>query len=99
MHEAWLGYAAFERARGNVKEARAVFKRSYARAVQFVASGEDAGEALCGAWLAFERECGSAEDYFQADTKARMGRSLTVFHVPAHHSSRVFCGLSSCEFA
>lgn len=65
-----MGYAAFERARGCLKEARGVFRRCYARSVQFAAGG-DAAEALCGAWLAFERECGSAEDYFQADTKAR----------------------------
>lgn len=70
IYEAWVGYAAFERSRSSPKEARAVFRRCYARGVQFAAGG-DAGEALCGAWLMFERECGSADDYLQADLKAR----------------------------
>lgn len=65
-----MGFAAFERGRGAIKEARGVYKRCYARNLQF-ASGGDAAEALCAAWLMLERECGTAEEYAQADAKAR----------------------------
>eukprot|EP00898_Chlorokybus_atmophyticus_P006256 jgi/Chlat1/6631/Chrsp482S00881 len=62
--EAWQGYIAMERAAGNFKECRSIYRRCYTR--QF----EDPGkEYICTAWLRFERECGSVDEYDAAAGK------------------------------
>ena len=62
--EAVAAYVAFELAAKNVKEARSIFKKYHRRKLH-----EGGSAALCEAWLRFEREHGSAEDYFQAFVK------------------------------
>jgi hypothetical protein len=61
----WLKYIGFLKnnlADGDVVEAvREVFKRCYAREMEGYGQLE-----VCNAWLKFEREEGSADDYFQA---------------------------------
>lgn len=49
-----------------LKEARSIFKKFHRR--QLHGSG---GQAVCEAWLRFEREHGSAEDLHQAEEKAQ----------------------------
>ncbi|GLC34775.1 hypothetical protein PLESTB_001162500 [Pleodorina starrii] len=59
--EAWEAYIAMERSGRGIKEARALYKRCYNRRL------EEGGQLrLCHAWLRFEREEGSADDYLQA---------------------------------
>ncbi|KAL4457863.1 hypothetical protein ABPG75_012728 [Micractinium tetrahymenae] len=59
--DTWAAYINFERRRGNAREARTLYKRSYSRRL------EEGGQAvLCDAWLRFEREEGSAEDHLAA---------------------------------
>ncbi|KAH7281483.1 hypothetical protein KP509_36G050300 [Ceratopteris richardii] len=58
MLEAWKGYISMEVSLGNLAEARALYRRCYTR--KFEGNGS---EVLCEAWLQFEREYGSLEDY------------------------------------
>ena len=57
----WLKYIEFERQYGRPETARALFKRCFAR--DFHQGG---AVTVCQAWLQFEREMGSAEEYFEA---------------------------------
>ncbi|GFR47944.1 hypothetical protein Agub_g9748 [Astrephomene gubernaculifera] len=59
--EVWEAYIGMERAGRRIKEARALYKRCYSRRFE-----EDGQLRLCHAWLRFEREEGSADDYLQA---------------------------------
>lgn len=61
MLEAWKGYISMEVSLGNLAEARTLYRRCYTR--KFEANGT---EVLCDAWLQFEREYGSLEDYDRA---------------------------------
>ncbi|KAK9841647.1 hypothetical protein WJX74_009405 [Apatococcus lobatus] len=62
--ETWAGYIAMEVRKGNVREARSLYKRCYAKQLQ------DTGQlSLCQAWQRFEREHGSPDDHFQACLK------------------------------
>lgn len=58
--EAWLGYVATAISVKDFGCARAVFKRCHT--FHLADSGQ---EAICQSWLRFEREYGSADDYFQ----------------------------------
>ena len=51
--EAWAAYIDFERRRGHLAEARALYRRGCARRLEGAGQG-----ALCEAWLRFEREEG-----------------------------------------
>ncbi|KAI8818501.1 uncharacterized protein EV422DRAFT_537284 [Fimicolochytrium jonesii] len=55
----WLEYIRFERQYGTAKQARALFKSAAARNL-------DWPERVFDAWLAFEREEGDVEAYYQA---------------------------------
>lgn len=63
--EAVAAYVAFELSTKHVKEARSIFRQYHRRKMH-----ESGNVAICEAWLRFEREHGSAEDYFQAFVKA-----------------------------
>lgn len=56
---------AFEVSAKNPKGARSIFKKYHRKKLR-----EAGGGAICEAWLRFEREHGSAEDYFLAFVKA-----------------------------
>ncbi|KXZ53271.1 hypothetical protein GPECTOR_7g1165 [Gonium pectorale] len=62
--EVWEAYIGMERAARRIKEARVLYKRCYSRRFE-----EDGQVRLCHAWLRFEREEGSADDYLQATLK------------------------------
>ncbi|KAG2484382.1 hypothetical protein HYH03_016798 [Edaphochlamys debaryana] len=62
--ETWEAYIATERSARNLKEARAIYKRAFNRKFE-----EDGQLRICHAWLRFEREEGSADDYMQAMLK------------------------------
>lgn len=64
MLEVWKGYIAMEIHLGNLAEARTIYKRCYSRRLE-----GNGTEVLCEAWLRFEREHGSLEDYDRALTK------------------------------
>ncbi|KAG2433859.1 hypothetical protein HXX76_008213 [Chlamydomonas incerta] len=59
--EVWEAYIAMERAARRIKEARALYRRCYSRTLE-----EDGQLRLSHAWLRFEREEGSADDYLAA---------------------------------
>ncbi|KAG2446465.1 hypothetical protein HYH02_008457 [Chlamydomonas schloesseri] len=59
--EVWEAYVAMERSARRIKEARALYKRCYSRTFE-----EDGQLRLSHAWLRFEREEGSADDYLAA---------------------------------
>lgn len=61
MVEVWNGYIAMEVSLGNLAEARTIYKRCYSRRLE-----GNGTEVLCEAWLCFERENGSLEDYDRA---------------------------------
>ncbi|PNH11751.1 Squamous cell carcinoma antigen recognized by T-cells 3 [Tetrabaena socialis] len=63
---AWAAFIAFERGARRIKEARALYKRAYNRRYE-----EDGQLQVCNAWLRFEREEGSADDYLQALLKVQ----------------------------
>ncbi|KAF3340792.1 squamous cell carcinoma antigen recognized by T-cells 3 [Carex littledalei] len=56
--ESYEGYIAMEVAMGNLNEARAIYKRCYAK--RFAGTGS---EDICHSWIKFEREHGTLEDY------------------------------------
>ncbi|KAJ4783243.1 Squamous cell carcinoma antigen recognized by T-cells 3 [Rhynchospora pubera] len=56
--ESHQGYIAMEVEMGHINEARAIYKRCYAK--RFARTGS---EDICHAWLKFEREHGTLEDY------------------------------------
>ncbi|CAM6111706.1 unnamed protein product [Calypogeia fissa] len=64
MTEVWQGYISMELALKNIKEARAIYRSCYSRRLE--GSGT---EVMCSAWLRFEREHGSLEDYDRAVMK------------------------------
>uniref|UniRef100_A0A0D6R1C0 RRM domain-containing protein n=1 Tax=Araucaria cunninghamii TaxID=56994 RepID=A0A0D6R1C0_ARACU len=64
MLEVWQGYIDMELALNNVSEARALYKRCYSK--RFKGNGS---EAICEAWIRFEREYGSLEDLERAVMK------------------------------
>jgi squamous cell carcinoma antigen recognized by T-cells 3 len=51
--EAWVAYITMERALRHIREARALYKRCYARKF-----ADGSQPAMCLAWLRFEREEG-----------------------------------------
>jgi squamous cell carcinoma antigen recognized by T-cells 3 len=51
--EAWVAYISMERALRHIREARALYKRCYARKF-----ADGSQPAMCHAWLRFEREEG-----------------------------------------
>ncbi|KAK0590803.1 hypothetical protein LWI29_031902 [Acer saccharum] len=64
MLEAWQGYIAMEIETGHISEARSIFKRCYSK--RFMGTGS---EDICHAWLRFEREYGTLEDFDRAVQK------------------------------
>eukprot|EP00798_Chlamydomonas_sp_ICE-L_P021550 gene21550-28543_t len=63
--EAWAAFASMERSCRNLTAARAVYKRAVARKGM-----EEGGTiAMATAWLQFEQQEGSGEEYFQAALK------------------------------
>lgn len=64
MLEAWLGYIKMEIEKGNLNEARSIYRRCYTK--RFSGSGS---EEICKSWLRFEREFGTLEDYDYAVQK------------------------------
>ncbi|KAL8527557.1 hypothetical protein ACS0TY_005418 [Phlomoides rotata] len=58
MMEAWQTYIAWEIEMGNINEARSLYKRCYSK--RFPGTGS---EDICHAWVRFEREHGSLEDF------------------------------------
>ncbi|GAB4848566.1 hypothetical protein Ancab_003272 [Ancistrocladus abbreviatus] len=64
MLEAWKGYIAMEIEKGNINEARSIYRRCYTK--RFSGSGS---EDICRSWLLFEREFGTLEDYDYAVQK------------------------------
>ncbi|KAK9678015.1 hypothetical protein RND81_11G182000 [Saponaria officinalis] len=64
MLEAWQGYINMEIEKGNLNEARSIYRRCYGK--RFPGSGS---EDICQSWLRFEREFGTLEDYDTATMK------------------------------
>lgn len=64
MLEAWQGYIKMEIDKGNLNEARSIYRRCYTK--RFPGSGS---QDICQSWLRFERECGTLEDYDYAVQK------------------------------
>ncbi|KAF6139615.1 hypothetical protein GIB67_033619 [Kingdonia uniflora] len=58
MLEGWQCYIAMETEMGHTNEARFIYKRCYCK--KFLGTGS---EDICHAWLRFEREFGTLEDY------------------------------------
>ncbi|XP_078158298.1 uncharacterized protein LOC144553999 [Carex rostrata] len=56
--ESYEGHIAMEVEMGNLNEARAIYKRCYAK--RFAGTGS---EDICHSWIKFEREHGTLEDY------------------------------------
>ncbi|KAF0900817.1 hypothetical protein E2562_035314, partial [Oryza meyeriana var. granulata] len=56
--EVWQHYIAMEIETGHIHEARSLYKRYYTK--RFVGSGS---EDICHAWIRFEREHGTLDDY------------------------------------
>uniref|UniRef100_A0A0D9X3S6 RRM domain-containing protein n=1 Tax=Leersia perrieri TaxID=77586 RepID=A0A0D9X3S6_9ORYZ len=56
--EVWQHYIAMEIETGNIHEARSLYKRCYSK--RFAGSGS---EDICHAWIRFEREHGTLDDY------------------------------------
>lgn len=64
MVEVWKGYIMMELTLGNLTEVRTIYKRGYSRRIE-----GNGTEVLCEAWLRFEREYGSLDDYDRALSK------------------------------
>uniref|UniRef100_A0A2P2M5T0 Suppressor of forked domain-containing protein n=1 Tax=Rhizophora mucronata TaxID=61149 RepID=A0A2P2M5T0_RHIMU len=64
MLEAWQGYIAMEIELGHTSEARSIYKRCYSK--RFAGTGS---EDICRAWLRFERQFGTLEDFDHAVQK------------------------------
>ncbi|XP_068647832.1 uncharacterized protein [Aristolochia californica] len=64
MLEVWRSYIAMEIEKGHINEARSLYKRCYSR--RFSGTGS---EDICYAWLRFEREYGTLEDFDLAERK------------------------------
>lgn len=58
MLEAWQGYIKMEIDKGNLNEARSIYRRCYTK--RFPGSGS---QDICQSWLRFEREFGTLDDY------------------------------------
>ncbi|KAH9750295.1 EMBRYO DEFECTIVE 140 [Citrus sinensis] len=58
MLEAWQSYISMEIELGHINEARSIYKRCYSK--RFTGTGS---EDICHAWLRFEREYGTLEDF------------------------------------
>ncbi|XP_047080347.1 squamous cell carcinoma antigen recognized by T-cells 3-like [Lolium rigidum] len=56
--EVWQHYISMETEMGHIHEARSLYKRCYSK--KFAGSGS---EAICHAWIRFEREHGTLDDY------------------------------------
>uniref|UniRef100_A0ACD5WV14 Uncharacterized protein n=1 Tax=Avena sativa TaxID=4498 RepID=A0ACD5WV14_AVESA len=56
--EVWQHYISMETEMGHIHEARSLYKRCYSKKI--AGSGS---EAICHAWIRFEREHGSLDDY------------------------------------
>ncbi|XP_006659057.1 squamous cell carcinoma antigen recognized by T-cells 3 [Oryza brachyantha] len=63
--EVWQHYIAMEIETGHIHEARSLYKRCYTK--RFAGSGS---EDICHAWIRFEREHGTLDDYDLAVKKA-----------------------------
>lgn len=61
MLEVWQNYISTELLLGNVKEARSLYKRCYSRRLEGMGT-----EVMCAAWLRFEEEYGTLEDFDRA---------------------------------
>ena len=83
----WLGYVAYERLHGSNEKARAVFQRCYARSMEGNGQVE-----ICEAWLRFEREIGSADDYFNACLHAEPVLAKDVAAAEAQAAAAVGAG-------
>lgn len=64
MLEVWQNYISMELLLGNVKEARTLYKRCYSRRLEGMGT-----EVMCAAWLRFEEEYGTLEDFDRAVLK------------------------------
>ncbi|GKV31604.1 hypothetical protein SLEP1_g40281 [Rubroshorea leprosula] len=64
MFEAWQGYITMEIELGQINEARSLYKRCYSKS--FSGTGS---EDICQAWLRFEREFGTLDDFDRAVQK------------------------------
>ncbi|PSS19003.1 Squamous cell carcinoma antigen recognized by T-cells 3 like [Actinidia chinensis var. chinensis] len=64
MLDAWQGYIAMEIQMGNINEARSLYRRCYSK--RFSGTGS---EDICHAWLRFEKEFGTLEDFDHAVQK------------------------------
>ncbi|KAG0604876.1 hypothetical protein M758_9G015600 [Ceratodon purpureus] len=61
MLEVWQNYISMELLLGNVKEVRTLYKRCISRRLEGMGT-----EVMCTAWLRFEEEYGTLEDYDRA---------------------------------
>ncbi|GFY94665.1 similar to EMBRYO DEFECTIVE 140 [Actinidia rufa] len=77
MLDAWQGYIAMEIQMGNINEARSLYRRCYSK--RFSGTGSEVTyivpifvriiQDICHAWLRFEREFGTLEDFDHAVQK------------------------------
>ncbi|KAK3120856.1 hypothetical protein QOZ80_8BG0642710 [Eleusine coracana subsp. coracana] len=71
----WQHYISMEIEMGNIHEARSLYKRCYSR--RFADSGS---EDVCNAWIRFEREYGTLDDYDLAMKKVTPRlKELSIF--------------------
>ncbi|KAL9246096.1 hypothetical protein vseg_019674 [Gypsophila vaccaria] len=75
MLEAWQGYINMEIEKGNLHEARSIYRRCYGK--KFPGSGS---EDICQSWLRFERELGTLEDYDTAVQKVSARLEELLFY-------------------
>ncbi|KAL2609096.1 hypothetical protein R1flu_027669 [Riccia fluitans] len=61
MSEVWQGYISMELSLKNIKEARSIYRNCYSRRLE-----GNGTQLMCYAWLRFEREHGTLEDYDRA---------------------------------
>ncbi|XP_021863531.1 uncharacterized protein [Spinacia oleracea] len=91
MLEAWQGYIGMEVDKGNLNEARSLFRRCYTK--RFPGSGS---QDICQSWLRFEREFGTLEDYDYAVQKVSPRlEELQIFNLQQESKTVVTAGDAS----
>ncbi|XP_024528014.1 squamous cell carcinoma antigen recognized by T-cells 3 isoform X1 [Selaginella moellendorffii] len=65
MTEVWQGYINMELGLENINEVRALYRKCYSRKLE-----GNGSKVICEAWLQFEREFGTLEDFEKASLKA-----------------------------
>eukprot|EP00249_Psilotum_nudum_P016992 c26096_g1_i2 orf=158-2560(+) len=89
MIEVWQGYISMEISLDNIKEARTLYKRGYSRRLE-----RNGTEMMCEAWLRFEREHGSLDDYDHALLKVR-SRLTEVRQLQQQQESKAACSVAA----